>query len=793
MKKTLLLVFSFFIFISLIFFNSIFKTYVPFPGDLLVGEYTPYSSYPFLGFSPAAYPNKGQDFDVIRLLFPGKEFSIAQLKKGEIPLWNPYIFAGHPQMASFQWGVFYPINLLFFILPLSSAWAIYIILQPILAAFFTYLLLREYKLSNFASVFGGTVFSFSSFMTVWMLYGNLGHSIVWLPLVLLLIHKLLTKFDVLKSAILVLALTLSILSGYIQTTLYLFIFAFIYAVFLTISENNAQKVKKLFYLSIIFILPAFLSAMQLLPTIELFRNSTRVSYSLETFLNLLIPLKHLVSIIIPDFFGNPATRNYYLSGTYIERVSYIGIIPLFFAIFSLNLRPSKFFLFYVFSLISVFIVLYDTLFTRFLYTIYMPPIISTGVPTRMMFLFCFSLSILSAFGIDKFIKEKSLKKFILTSTIFLILLASIWGFVLFYPAQGELVANLLITKRNLILPSLILLVGICVMFLSLKFKKFTKILQFGVLLLTMADLYFFFQKITPFAPFESMYPQTPVLQKLKQIQGIDRSWGYGSAYIEANIQTVEKIFGTDGYDALHLRSYGELVTASDKGQLANPPPRSEAMIHQGFGTNDLKENKYRQNILNLLGVKFILHKSNLNSQDFETFPKETFELVWADGTFQIYKNLSSLPRYFLTNSFKIEKNKEKRINYLATNDISKTIILEEDIKIASLTANDEGLANLRSYTPHKITFETKSNNEKLLFLSDTYDEGWEGRIDGHYARIYRANQAFRAILVPKGEHTVEFIYSPKSFNLGLKISIVSVILGASFLLFVKLKKLNGSN
>jgi uncharacterized membrane protein YfhO len=43
-------------------------------------------------------------------------------------------------------------------------------------------------------------------------------------------------------------------------------------------------------------------------------------------------------------------------------------------------------------------------------------------------------------------------------------------------------------------------------------------------------------------------------------------------------------------------------------------------------------------------------------------------------------------------------------------------------------------------------------------------------VDGHEARVWRANHAFRAVSVSPGEHLVEFRYEPAWLTLGLAIS-----------------------
>src|SRR3989338_2516220 len=127
--KRVILVSLILIAVSLFFFYPIFKGKIPFPGDLLIGEYAPYNSYNFYGYAPGGYPNKGQDFDVLRLLYPEKEFSIRSFKNLELPFWNPYNFSGNPHVASLQSGSFYPLNLIFFLFPFAYGWTVFIILH----------------------------------------------------------------------------------------------------------------------------------------------------------------------------------------------------------------------------------------------------------------------------------------------------------------------------------------------------------------------------------------------------------------------------------------------------------------------------------------------------------------------------------------------------------------------------------------------------------------------------------------------------------------------------------------
>jgi len=769
------------ILVSFIFFTKlVVHGQVPFPGDLLLGEYAPYNSYSFLGFAPGGYPNKGQDFDVLTLLYPAKEFSISVLKSGMIPLWNPYVFSGNPELASLQSGALYPFNVVFFLFPFIASWTIFILISPLLAFFFTTLFLKELKLSLKSSLFGGLIFAFSSYNVVWMEYGNIGHATLWLPLAFLAVLRLEKKISFINFLLLTLSLALSVLAGHIQISIYVYIFVLAFALFNIFFTQNS-KIKLLLYILFALVLSLGLTAAQLFPSIVLFLNSARSSYGSSIF-NFLIPPYHIVTLFVPDFFGNPATRNYWLNGTYIERVTYVGIVPLLFLVNSLFAKKTKFFWFFLASAVICLLLTFDTFIGRFIYSFEIP-ILSTSVPTRMMFIFSFCASVLAALGLEHFYGKFSVKNILKVVGVMSFVFILIWGFVYFAPLilkNSAWLENLSISKRNLIFPTLLLFSSVVLFISMLKVKKLRLITFYVIFMLTVFDLFYFFQKITPFAPSASVYPSTQVLDELKKIQGIDRSWGYGSAYIAPNIQVHEKIFTTDGYNALHIKRYGELVSSSENGVIKSILPRSDVNIASGFGRDDLKDNIYRQKIFNILGVKYILNKSDSLTDDlnpdYDTFDQSSYRLVWQGKPWQIYENLASAPRFFLTNKYVVVNTKKEAVDTLLSEkfDEKHELVLFEDPKINKNEIKSS--SKLISYTPNVVKIQTNSSSEALLFLSDNYYSGWVAKIDGVNVKIYLANYSFRAVKISSGVHEVIFEFKPKSFHYGLYISIISIIL-----------------
>ncbi len=765
--------FFIFAFIIFIFFNKVFlKGYVPFPGDLLVGNYEPYKS------EFAGVPSKDQGADVIRQLYPWKHFSIESFKQGAFPLWDPYVLSGNPHFANLQSGVLYPLNVVFFLLPFIDGWSAYIILQYLLLLVFTYLYLREIKLSILPSLFGAVTFSFSSFLTVWGEYGNVGHSLAFLPLTLLAIEKLLKERKFFWILLLPFSITLSIFAGYIQLTLYMVILAFFYIFFRNKSEK--KKIKKSVFLYVLIILGLLLAGVQLIPLYQLFSNSLRLKYSYSDLLTVrLVPLQNVITLFIPDFFGNPATRNYFLSGSTLERASNFGILPIFMAIFTVFSKKNIFKLFFLSSAILAYILSLSIPPVAFLHSIGIP-FLSTGVPTRVLSVFIFSGSVLAAFGLQDVLYSKNKKTLLIVSALIFGFLIS--AFIFTYTSKDQ---HFLVSRRNTLLPLWICIIGVSILFIKINRKISCSI----IILLTLFELFYSFQKFNSFVPRSYLYPETQISRKLNSIQGFDRSWGYGSANIDTNLQLMEKFYSPDGYDPLILKSYGEFLSASENGKIPKEIPRSVANIFKGYGVNDLKTNPYRKRALDLTSVKYILNKKGGSEVD-SAFSQDEFKLLWNNNDWQIYENLGSIPRVKLFGKILLEPDPKKSIKILYDPkfDFKNTLIVANDLGFQAKPDNSSE-AHIVSYEPNEIVIKTKSRTPQFLFISDNYMNGWFSNINNTYSPPFVvANYTYKAIPVPQGDNTVTLYYAPFSLWYGLIVSMTALFSLIVLAVFTKIKR-----
>ncbi|MGI6369442.1 MAG: YfhO family protein [Ignavibacteria bacterium] len=107
---------------------------------------------------------------------------------------------------------------------------------------------------------------------------------------------------------------------------------------------------------------------------------------------------------------------------------------------------------------------------------------------------------------------------------------------------------------------------------------------------------------------------------------------------------------------------------------------------------------------------------------------------------------------------------ELQAMYLQQNQ-GDTNVAIQDIKVEAPTAN------IVEYKNEYIKIETESKAQHLLVLSEMYyPVCWKAYIDGKETEIYKTNFALRSVVVPAGNHTVEFKYKSENFELGKTLS-----------------------
>lgn len=766
----ILIIFGLFIIYS---FPYLFQNKVPFPTSYIANNLAPWSNYLFGG------PVKNGIPDVPGEIFPTRSLVMDFWKKGIVPLWNPYVFSGSPLAANFQSAVFSPLNILFFLLPKIDAWSLLVLLQPILAALFMFCFCRELKLSKIASLFSGIAFMFGGYLTVWGSYTTMGYSVLVLPLILFLIEKFYSNRKNTTLVLIPVVLAFSFFSGHIQTWLYVFLSTLLYASGkLLLDFRNNKKVFLLILFGIAISIP--LVAIQFLPTIEFYQFTGRSLVKNDPS-RVGIPPLYLITLLAPDFFGNPVTRNDWF-GTYAEWSGYIGIITLIFATLAIiRMKMDKKLLPVLLIGIVGLLLAVRSPFLQLLSTLPIP-ILSNSNPSRAIAIVTFSLAVLAGFGLEQIVFnfQKTKKYFFLI----LVKISIIIGVLFFITIFGNkfLTSNLFeslksVSLRNLILPSLILFL-IWLTFLMILFTpKFRKQLSFVFLLLVAAEMLRFYNKWTPFDARNLFYPKNEVLSYLKKQNDTTRFYGqFGQT-----AALTDHLYSLEGYEPLNLLTYSQLISAA-----------VDSKLHKDYKLEVKLESKETntKRIMDLLGVKYLIYNSNDPQSPF-VFPVWTYDTnlyprIFNDGKFFIFENKERLGRVKLFSDYKIIIDRDEALSILFSPafDFRSSLILEKNPDISSDNLSS-GSASIISYQPNQIRIKTNSVKSSLLFISDNYYPGWKVYVNNNILPIIRTDFTFRSVVIPPGENLVIFKYEPDSFKYGAVISALSAIMLFSILLFSK--------
>ncbi len=293
--------------------------------------------------------------------------------RGEMPLWNPYSFCGHPIYTTGQTSTFYPFNLILVLAPLPYGYVVFTWLHLFAGGLFTYLFFRRIGVSGFGATVGGIMFGLCAPLVVRLIWPMLLGSAIWLPLMLLWIDWMATSQSrrwaarLLAGAVL---FAMPILSGFFEIAFYVFaacgLYTLVMGVRLLLHERRVWP-SLAFYskVGLTTALAAVLCAPQLLPFFEVSKRNVRageMSYGKLHEVGRTMTGVEMTTFAIPDALGNPSKherldlgsrswqqikaknggKSYYFGPqNYVETMSYLGLLPLAFAALSVRARGQR--------------------------------------------------------------------------------------------------------------------------------------------------------------------------------------------------------------------------------------------------------------------------------------------------------------------------------------------------------------------------------------------------------------------------------------------------------------------
>ncbi|HSO88328.1 MAG TPA: YfhO family protein, partial [Draconibacterium sp.] len=207
-----------------------------------------------------------------------------------------------------------------------------------------------------------------------------------------------------------------------------------------------------------------------------------------------------------------------------------------------------------------------------------------------------------------------------------------------------------------------------------------------------------------------------------------------------------------GYHAAKLRRYQEII----ENQLV---PEMQEMI-KGLQAGAQPDSVLRSlSAINMLNTRYIIY--DLNNPPL--------------------RNPNAMGNAWFVNNYKTVANADEEIAALKGIDPSNEVVIDkrfsEFVGGKKFQKDESGGIILTEYKPNYLKYSAKADSEQLAVFSEVYyDKGWYAYIDGKEVPHFRVNYILRALVLPAGEHTVEFKFHPKSYYTGNKVSLASSLL-----------------
>jgi len=487
-----------------------------------------------------------------------------------------------------------------------------------------------------------------------------------------------------------------------------------------------------------------------------------------------MPWWYAVTMLIPNYFGNLGTYNYWGPGDYVEAMLTVGTIPVFLALFSFDPRKKNHIVIFWIAVAVVSIVLgFRWWGTDVLYRLSIP-LLSTSVPTRIFGFSSIAISILAGFGWDAMwpLWGKNRPRVVRQIAFYLSALGII-GIVslLLYRVHAVcptvLPACRMSAIRTTVLEGAAFVGFLLLLAVGMMRKNFRLASLVGIFCLIVGISWYNAAKYLPFSPPKYVMPEHPLIRALSSLAP-NRVTGIGSAMLGSDLATYYHFADTNVYDPLYIKRYGELVSYVNSRNRISNLTRSDVTVSPDTPVSTAAAMR-RNTFWDMTGTAYLVTKK---SDALHTVG----DTVWEDQAWRVIYRPTVLPRAYVVFRIVTEPDPDQELAdiFSPQTNLIDTAFVEDPVPLEP-NGFTGGSAHIESYTHNRIVVKTRATAPGLLVLSDTDYPGWKARVDGNETPVYRTNYAFRGVIVPSGAHTVLFYYDPASVRLGIAISILSVI------------------
>lgn len=206
--------------------------------------------------------------------------------------------------------------------------------------------------------------------------------------------------------------------------------------------------------------------------------------------------------------------------------------------------------------------------------------------------------------------------------------------------------------------------------------------------------------------------------------------------------------------------------------------------YNAFMPTDVTSRDWNLALLAVMNVRYIISTDPIPGLEaVEPAPKKPME-VGEGSPVYVYPLSGFLPRGYLVPEAEFLPTRNEVLARMASAGLSelrsKVFFAEEQTLLPPRFATPGracGESSLSVYEPDRLVFDIEAAAPCYLVVSNNFDPKWTASLDGRPARLYRANHAFQAVVIPgAGAHRLELRFRDRRFPLILAAIAAGVIL-----------------
>lgn len=703
--------------------------------------------------------------DFAEYVFPVRAFAAHALSQGSLPFWNPYSFGGMPFLADVQTAIFYPPNLILDLVagdgeyPIKALQAL-IILHFFIAQCSMYALTRTLGVSQAGAVLSALGYGFSSPLVLHAFHPMQVEHLAWFPLIAMFLYVAVSRTSLLHAVIGGLVLGMTMLSGSPQMTLYMaFILGCMVLWFSTeqviTSKGSVVDAGKRMIVGLLVLALGFgVFCVQYLPVQEIAKLSERAEMTYEKAGVGSLETSQIITTTVPKAFGsitqdpkNKAPfflhdRDYYL---YWDTAFFFGVVTFLLGLFgAMRLWRTSLGMFLI--VISLFAFLFALGKNGFVFPVFfqLPFFNALRIPARMMFVVGFAFSILAGFGFDSLVRARTSTTPILPSLSLSIAIPAIMAlgvaggvFVSIPAEQMESVIHGYGTVALLVVLVTGIVAVLCTRGIVSPVTAMAILATVSFVDLIMANGDFNAGKVNPVKDAQAMFPES--LKSVLMPQLPDSVFRVsmrapGVIAMKRNQGMIDRVMLYEGYNQLLLAKRHPAVT-------------------------DIKT------LLDVLGVRY----------EIKADP--------ATGGAGFVRRPDCFPNAWLTYSTRLASNETMKSVMNDNLNFKTTSVVEDGSAMLRTVAVDTNARiSCTSFTDNVLRYSARTQSEAVAVFGEIWYPSWTVWIDGKQATPLRVNTCLRGVVVPPGEHTIEWRFISETFHNGLRISLGTLVFAVALLI-----------